>query len=162
MDNRNNRLGNIKQNNKINRFKNTIKNNKSFIEKYLKFGVVIFTIIFLVGAYILFNYNQLKKMGTKDHKFLIDSEVILYPEYEKKINLGNFLGSKKNLIDEGKGIGISFEWDMYIPNTMSNKGWTSDYNSFKPILLFGDTPQIYYHPKKNLLSFNIKYKEHGH
>jgi hypothetical protein len=166
MDNRNNKLGNIKQNNKsnnkLNKLKNTIKNNKSFIDKYLKFGVIAFTIIFLVGAYVLFNYNQLKKMATKDHKFLIDSEVILNPEYEKKINLGNFLGSNLNLIEEGKGVGISFEWDMYIPNTISNKGWTSDYNSFKPILLFGDTPQIYYHPRKNFVSFNVKYKEHGH
>lgn len=147
--------------NRNNKFRNNSMD-KSFIEKYLKFGVIVFTILFLVGAYILFNYNELKKMGEVDNKYLIESEVVLNPNFEKKINLGNFIGTRRNLIEEGKGVGISFEWDMYIPNTVSNKGWTSDYNSFKPILLFGNTPQIYYHPRKNIVSFNIKYKEHGH
>lgn len=139
---------------------NSIKKNNLLSKTYFKSGIFFLTILFLLLSFIIFNYDDLYKMLDDNSKTLVESEIKFTPSYEEKMTIGQFLGTRQNLINTGEGLGISIQWDMNIPNTMGNKGWTSNYNNLKPILLFGDSPLIYFHPKLNQLFVNIKYRIH--
>lgn len=156
----------------MNNNRNTNKNNVKIIRKdkreeinlftknFFKGGIIFITILIIVFAYIIFNYDKLVNIFDDETKILIDKEIKFTRKYEEKMTIGQFLGNRQYLINPGKGIGMSINWDMYIPNTLGNKGWTSNYNELKPILLFGESPLIYFHPKKNQIFINIKYRVH--
>ena len=44
---------------------------------------------------------------------------------------------------------------MYIPNNNGSRFYNSGFNKLKNILTIGESPQIYYHPKKGLSIFDI-------
>jgi len=57
------------------------------------------------------------------------------------------------------GYGITFTWEMYIPNLAGNIAWKNNYNNVKPIFSMQDSPQVGYNPKKNYLSIITKYRD---
>ena len=46
---------------------------------------------------------------------------------------------------------------MNIPNTDGSRHYKSSFNKLKNIITIGESPQIYYHPKKGFISFIFKY-----
>ena len=79
--------------------------------------------------------------------------------FEINVEFSEFIGRRPNLFIDGTGQNISFYWEMRVPNIQGNEDWESSNNKFKPIIKFGSGPIIYYHPRKSILDFVVKYKD---
>ena len=78
---------------------------------------------------------------------------------ENTVFITNIVKNRKSLVAPGHGHGLSITWNMKIPNTAGEKLWHSIFSKDKPIIRIGDSPQIYYNPKYNVLRVIVKYKE---
>lgn len=108
----------------------------------------------LIGLIIFIFYSQLLK--EKDSEtVLLKGPTKFKEDFEKDIDLSN-LGKLDNF---GKGYGLTLSWEMYIPNYSENVNYNSSFNKLKPIMKFGDSPKIYYHPKNGYLSIILKYTD---
>lgn len=115
--------------------------------------------ILLIGLLILVFYNHLYKAGKVVKYDLITNENNIAQDYEQLFILSNIIPDRATLVLPGYGDGLLFTWQMFIPNTMGERGWSTNFSKDKPLIRIGDSPQIYYNPKNNILKIVLKYKE---
>lgn len=123
-------------------------------------NTIYYMIGFLVLLYLIIvvYYNYLYK-NTEKEITILKGPTKFKEEYQEKLDI-NALTKNKELLDNyGKGHGLTLIWEMYIPNNPPNKFYNSSFNKLKPIVKFGDSPQIYYHPKQGYLSIILKYTD---
>ena len=118
---------------------------------------IIIAILFFVFLVILIFYNRFYKEGKKNQITLIGGPTKFNENFEKSFQINELLQNRKNFMLDNKGHGITLKWEMYIPNNSGSKHYNSSFNKLKNILTIGESPQIYYHPKKGYLSFIFKY-----
>jgi hypothetical protein len=87
-----------------------------------------------------------------------DIETEFTEDYTNTFIMSSLITSRDTLYIPKLGYGLTFVWEMYIPSINSNEKWQHSYNIVKPIISMNDSPVIAYHPKKNYLSLNIKYR----
>ena len=143
---------------KISKMKNNVKE-KVIDKKNIKPGVYIFIILLFLGIILFLYYDDLKKVNTTGEYLIIGRREKIDNNFEKQMSIASLLGTREALFVKGESYGISFSWDMYIPNTTSSKGWNSNYNNLRPIIRWGESPHIYYNHRKNYLSVMIKFKD---
>lgn len=114
-------------------------------------------IIFLGIIYYIFYYNGNSNLSKYKISILTD-ETTFSQDYNQTYNTNLLVKDRKGLLIPNMGYGISFVWEMNIPNLSGNDKWNSSFNTLKPIISLGDSPIISYHPKKNYLSVILKYK----
>ena len=73
--------------------------------------------------------------------------------------MANLITTRNSLYVPKLGYGLTFAWEMFIPNLSSNDKWNNGFNILKPIITMNDSPQIAYQPKKNYLSIILKYRD---
>ena len=112
-------------------------------------GVLLVILIISLIIYYFFYYN--KSNIIKYKITLITDETTFNEEYSQSFKM-NELTTRKTLSIPDLGYGLSFSWEMYIPNKGSNENWNNKFNIVKPILSMNDSPQIGYNPKKNYIS----------
>jgi hypothetical protein len=115
--------------------------------------------ILLIGLLILVFYNNLYKAGNIIKYDLITNVNNLDQDYEQRFILSNIIPDRATLVLPGYGDGLLFIWEMFIPNTMGERGWTTNFSKDKPLIRIGDSPHIYYNPKNNILKIVLKYKD---
>jgi hypothetical protein len=130
--------------------------------KTVIFGTVIFACLLFIGMLIYIYYDDLVLIGSQQEGALVEGTINFESEiernYERKESIATIMGTRESLF-ENEGYGLTFVWDMYVPNTMGNKGWGSNYNNMRPIMRWGESPHIYYNHRKNYLSVMAKYKD---
>ena len=120
--------------------------------------VVIMIVILIIFILIYYYYsNASSNINKYKIKLLID-ETIINNDYENSFIIKNLIPTRDTLYVPKLGYGLTFRWDMYVPNINSNENWNNRYNTVKPIISMDDSPQIGYHPKKNYLSVIMKYR----
>jgi hypothetical protein len=119
-------------------------------------GVLLVILIISLIIYYFFYYN--KSNIIKYKITLITDETTFNEEYSQSFKM-NELTTRKTLSIPDLGYGLSFSWEMYIPNKGSNENWNNKFNIVKPILSMNDSPQIGYNPKKNYISIILKYRD---
>lgn len=126
----------------------------------VKLGTYIFAILLFLGIMIYIYYDYLVKIGETEENILVVGTVDFNKkrDYEKRENIATVIGTRDSLFS-GEGYGLTFTFDLYIPNTMGNKGWESNYNNMRPIIRWGESPHIYYNHRKNYMSVMVKYKD---
>lgn len=126
---------------------------------------VIFTIaglvllLCLLGIYYIYYYLPNKRNTNKYQLSILTSETLLDETFSKTVQVANLVSDRSTLMIPKLGYGITFAWEMYIPNLAGNAGWQNDYNIVKPIFFMQDSPQVGYNPKKNYLSIITKYRD---
>ena len=75
------------------------------------------------------------------------------------MQVANLITTRSNLYVPKLGYGLTFSWEMFIPNLSGNDKWNNGFNILKPLITMNDSPQISYHPKKNYLSIILKYRD---
>ena len=125
--------------------------------QYIVLIVILLILIALGLVYYFFYYTS----GNNLSKYKIDilkDETFFGPEFFQSFNTNLLVKDRTSLLVPNMGYGITFAWEMNIPNNAGNDKWKSSYNTLKPIISLGDSPVISYHPKKNYLSVILKYK----
>lgn len=117
----------------------------------------MFVIVFIFILIYYFYSNATTNINKYKIKLLTD-ETIINNDYENEFPITKFVTTRNTLYVPKLGYGLTFSWDMYVPNINSNENWSHSYNNIKPIIYMSDSPQIGYHPKKNYLSIIIKYR----
>ena len=149
------------KNNNRNSNNNTNKNNKkskntnnSLNTFYIVTGILI--ILFLVYYYqdSIFYYYY----NSRYYEVFTD-ELIINEDFEINVNFSEFMVGRETLYQEGEGNDISFYWEMEVPNLQGNESINSNINKYKPLIMFGSVPNIYFHPRKSILDFVVKYKD---
>lgn len=142
---------------------NNTTSNKTLKNKKAILGTVIFGGLLFIGMLLYIYYDELATFRTQQDGILIDGTINFenkdMRKYERRENIATLIGTRGELFEKGDGYGLTFIWDMNIPNTMGNKGWESNYNNMRPIMQWGESPHIYYNHRKNYLSFMVKYKD---
>ena len=157
-------------------------NNSQFI--YLSLTVLIITLFI---TFIYYEFYYLKKVNNKD-KIILNSDVIILldkknnrgsPYHFKQEwgtdNYGSIILNKdqfeiphndryityprneKSCSTQYNNISISM--DIKLPYIYSNKGWNKTYQSYKPIIKFGNSPVISYNPYNHQIILSILYKD---
>jgi len=90
---------------------------------------------------------------------LLSTETEFNNEYENSMQVANLITTRSNLYVPKLGYGLTFSWEMFIPNLSGNDKWNNGFNILKPLITINDSPQISYHPKKNYLSIILKYRD---
>ena len=121
---------------------------------YICIMFAILIIFILVYYFYLYTTSNIQKYKIK----LLADETTINNDYEEAFPIKTFITTRDTLYVPKLGYGLSFCWEMYIPNNNSNANWNHSYNNIKPIIYMDDSPQIGYHPKKNYLSIIIKYR----
>lgn len=124
---------------------------------YISGIVGIFVVICILVYYFLYRSSQLNHNKYKIS--LLPNETEFNEEYTNTAILSSLVTDRKTLSIQGLGYGVSFSWEMYIPNLGGNDKWNNSFNLLKPIFKMNDSPQIAYHPKKNYLSIVLKYRD---
>lgn len=119
----------------------------------------IISALVFVGLILIIYYNYFYKSTKKGEISLLLGPKKLTEDFEKEVFLTDIVKNNNYLLTPGKGYGISLLWEMNISNISGNKEFNSSYNKLKPIIRFGTSPQIYYHPKKGYLSIILKYTD---
>ena len=120
---------------------------------------VVIIVLILVVLYIVYYYFYLSSNNITTYKIpLLTDETVFTEDYINNIILSTLVSPRITLYVPKLGYGLTFSWDMYIPAKNGNDGWQNNYNYLKPIITFGDSPVISYHPKKNYLSMVVKYR----
>ena len=120
--------------------------------------IIIFVLIIIFLVYYYYYYVQYYSNISKYQIKLFNDEIELTNEYENTFIIANLIPNRSTLYVPKLGYGLSFIWEMYIPNKNGNEKWNNSYNILKPIISMNDSPQISYHPKKNYLSIILKYR----
>ena len=115
--------------------------------------------ILLIALLIFIFYDDLFKGGKTIKYDLITDGKTIDQDFEKRFILSEIIPDRENMIIPGYGEGLTFTWKMFIPNTMGERGWLTNFGKDKPIIRIGDSPHIYYNPKNNVLKVVLKYKE---
>jgi len=113
----------------------------------------------LIGIYYFYYYLPSKSNTSKYQINLLSPETIFDNNYENSIQIANMVTNRNTLYIPNLGYGLTFAWEMYIPNLSGNDKWQHSFNILKPIIVMNDSPQISYHPKKNYLSIIMKYRD---
>jgi hypothetical protein len=90
---------------------------------------------------------------------VLSSEVVMDESFSQTTQMTNLITTRKNLYIPKMGYGLTFVWEMYIPNLSGNGDWHNNYNIVKPLFNMNDSPQIGYNPKQNYLSIVTKYRD---
>lgn len=115
--------------------------------------------LLLIALLLFVFYDDLFKGGVKTKFDLITDDKVIDQEFEKRFVLSQIVPDRDNIVLPGYGEGLTFTWKMFIPNTMGERGWLSNFGKDKPIIRIGDSPHIYYNPKNNVLKVVLKYKD---
>lgn len=115
--------------------------------------------ILLIALLLIVFYNDLFKSGEVIKYDLITDTKPIDQDFEKRYVLSEIIKDRDTMIVPGHGEGLTFTWKMFIPNTMGERGWLSNFSKDKPLIRIGDSPHIYYNPKNNILKVILKYKE---
>lgn len=136
-------------------------NNTPAIKKInLGFGYLILGLIIILGSILYLYYDQIYKKNVRDQYIFIDDKpVSLDSEYEQTVSISNIVTTRFNLQGEGSGNGLELRWEMKIPDISNNDNWKSSYDKLKPIILIGESPQIFYNPKEGNLVIKLKYRD---
>lgn len=113
----------------------------------------------LIGIYYFYYYLPSKSNTSKYQISLLSAETVFDNNYEHSIQMANIVTNRSTLYIPKLGYGLTFAWEMYIPNLSGNDKWQNSFNILKPIITMNDSPQISYHPKKNYLSIIMKYRD---
>ena len=151
----NNKTSNNKVNNKVNnKLKNNDKTSNNLTIFYIITGI-------LVLAYIIYYYQEyfFGSYFTNNSYQVFNDTMKVDENFEVNVEFSEFIGKKESLYLDGEGQDISFYWEMKVPNIQGNEPINSSNDKYKPILRFGSGPNIYYHPKKSILDFVVKYKD---
>lgn len=120
----------------------------------------MFVVLFgLLGIYYFYYYLPSKSNTSKYQISLLSTETVFDNNYEHSIQIANMVTNRSTLYIPKLGYGLTFAWEMYIPNLSGNDKWQNSFNILKPIIVMNDSPQISYHPKKNYLSIVMKYRD---
>ena len=111
-----------------------------------------------LGIYYFFYYAPYKFIGKKYAISLLKDETEFDKSFSKSLQVKTLV-TRPTLSVPDTGYGLTFAWEMYIPNRPSNDNWANKFNIVKPILAMNDSPQIGYNPKKNYLSIILKYRD---
>jgi len=124
------------------------------------YGVAIFVLVIILFGMFYYYYFMPLQTNVEQYKMLLLSGPVKFHEKFQQITpVSALVGSRPTLYVPYLGSGLSFVWEMHIPNHAGNSGWYSSYNQLKPILQMEDSPQIAYQPKKNYLSVSLKYRD---
>lgn len=120
-------------------------------------GIVL--LVVMLGLYYFYYYMP-KQGNVRKYKIpILTSEITLDETFSQTIQISNLVSNRPTLMVPKLGYGITFTWEMYIPNLAGNAGWKNNYNIVKPIFSMQDSPQVGYNPKKNYLSVITKYRD---
>ena len=110
---------------------------------------VIILVLILIAIYIYYYYFYLSSSNINKYKLpLLTDETVFTEDYNTTINLATQVSPRLTLYVPKLGHGLTFSWDMYISAKNGNDTWQNNFNYLKPIITFGDSPVISYHPKK--------------
>lgn len=126
---------------------------------FLYIGIMIVALIGLIVLYYFYYYLPNQSNLTKYKISLLSTETVFDNNYENPMPIANLVSDRNTLYVPKLGYGLTFSWEMFIPNLSGNDKWQNSYNILKPILVMNDSPQISYHPKKNVLSIIMKYRD---
>lgn len=121
--------------------------------------VITFSVILFIGLIFMLFYNYFYKPGKEVSTTVIPGEVTISDDFEQTILKSTFMNNRNEIILPGYGNGLTFKWFMYLENPQAEKSWASNYSRDKPLLRIGETPQILYNPKYNILKLQLKYRE---
>lgn len=121
--------------------------------------VILVILLVLVTAYYFYYYLPGKSNKSKYQINLLSTETVFDNNYENTIQIINMVQDRNTLYIPKLSYGLTFTWEMYIPNLSGNDKWQHSFNILKPIIVINDSPQISYHPKKNYLSIIMKYRD---
>ena len=119
------------------------------------FVILIAMLIAYYFYYYLPNTSNINKYKIE----LLSTETEFNNEYENSMQVANLITTRSNLYVPKLGYGLTFSWEMFIPNLSGNDKWNNGFNILKPLITINDSPQISYHPKKNYLSIILKYRD---
>ena len=119
------------------------------------FVILIAILIAYYFYYYLPNTSNINKYKIE----LLSTETEFNNEYENTMQVANLITTRSNLYVPKLGYGLTFSWEMFIPNLSGNDKWNNGFNILKPLITMNDSPQISYHPKKNYLSIILKYRD---
>jgi len=117
--------------------------------------------ILIVMLCVYYFYYYMPKQGNlgKYQILILTSETTLDEKFSQTIQIANLVSDRSTLMVPKLGYGITFTWEMYIPNLAGNASWKNSYGIVKPIFSMQDSPQVGYNPKKNYLSVITKYRD---
>jgi len=121
--------------------------------------IMFVVLLGLIGIYYFYYYLPSKSNTSKYQISLLSTETVFDNNYEHSIQMANMVTNRSTLYIPKLGYGLTFAWEMYIPNLSGNDKWQNSFNILKPIITMNDSPQISYHPKKNYLSIVMKYRD---
>jgi len=119
------------------------------------FVILIAMLVAYYFYYYLPNTSNINKYKIE----LLSTETEFNNEYENSMQVANLITTRSNLYVPKLGYGLTFSWEMFIPNLSGNDKWNNGFNILKPLITMNDSPQISYHPKKNYLSIILKYRD---
>jgi hypothetical protein len=119
--------------------------------------ILLGLVVLLLAIYYLYNFIYVSPQS-KNAIILLKKETLFDEDYLNTIQLSNMITNRSTLLIPDNGYGLSFSWDMYIPNIAGSNGWQNKYNIVKPIITMNDSPQIGYNPKRNFLSVTLRYR----
>lgn len=121
------------------------------------FGGIVFLIVIILAYYYIHLPTQ---SNTYKYKIpVLESETLFDEDFNKSIMMTDLITTRPTLSIPEMGYGITFQWEMYIPNLSGNATWHNSFNIVKPLFYINDSPQIGYNPKKNYLSIIMKYRD---
>lgn len=115
--------------------------------------------ILLLGVIILVFYNYFYKPGRRDRELLLQGVHEMHDNFEQTTQISTIIKDRSEIILPGHGNGLTFNWQMYLEDPQSDRIWSTSYAKDKSILRIGDSPQITYNPKYNILKLTLKYRE---
>jgi hypothetical protein len=118
---------------------------------------ILLAVILLLGGLIFIFYDKLLGLWTatnKDYAILIGEDTAIHQDFQQTITLG-----RPELITPEAGYGLTFTWSMFIESVGPDRIWHTSYAQDKPIVRLGNSPQILYNPKYNVLKVQVVYKE---
>jgi len=144
-----------------NNFFYNARNNKPATSKIdLGFGYLVIGLIIILGILLYLYYDELFKQKKEQMYQIIDNTPIdINEKFQKRFTITKIIKDREYLLKEGEGHGIQLYWEMYIPDIVNNYNWKSSYDKLKPIILFGESPHIFYHPKTGELTVVLKYRD---
>lgn len=116
-------------------------------------------LIIILAAYYFYYYLPSQSNASVYKISILPKETQLSEDYTKNIMMTDLVISRNTLMVPKLGYGLTFSWEMYIPNLAGNAAWGNNYNIVKPIFSMNDSPQVGYNPKRNYLSVVTKYRD---
>ena len=117
----------------------------------------VIALLVLIGLIVAIFYNRLYKGFKQKSITLVKGPTKFTEDFEKEFLGQELITNRNTFIEPDKGHGITLIWEMNIPNTDGSRHYKSSFNKLKNIITIGESPQIYYHPKKGFVSFIFKY-----